>query len=320
MKILSLQFKNLNSLYGEWHIDFTDDAYQQQGIFALTGPTGAGKTTILDAICLALYGRTPRLKDIGQQNNDIMSRHTAESMAEVCFETQSGIYTCHWSHKRSRNKAEGNLQATKQEIFDINGHILANKKRDFQLLVEQLTGMDFDRFTRSMLLAQGGFDSFLKADIDEKSSILEKITGTQIYSDISIKVYERKVDEEKQLEHLSAQLEGIELLNTEQLQSLKETKTQQEAQSLQLNSNIKQLREQLQWLDTITTLTQELEENNKIGLSLANEIAAFTDTKLKLTSAKKAQNIDQYFSVFQTLLKEQETDQHELDQKKDYAT
>ncbi len=315
MKILSLQFKNLNSLYGEWHIDFTDDAYQQQGIFALTGPTGAGKTTILDAICLALYGRTPRLKDIGQQNNEIMSRHTAESMAEVCFETQSGIYTCHWSHKRSRNKAEGNLQATKQEIFDANGNILANKKRDFQLLVEQLTGMDFDRFTRSMLLAQGGFDSFLKADIDEKSSILEKITGTQIYSDISIKVYERKVDEEKQLDHLSAQIEGIELLSAEELASLKETKARQEEHSQQLDKEIKQLREQRQWLDTIATLTQQAEENNKAELLLSNEIEAFANTKIKLISAEKAQNIDQYFSVLQTLLKEQENNQHELDQK-----
>ena len=83
MKILELRFKNLNSLYGEWHIDFTKPEYTSNGIFALTGPTGAGKSTILDAICLALYGATPRLGKITQSSNDIMSRQTGECYAEV---------------------------------------------------------------------------------------------------------------------------------------------------------------------------------------------------------------------------------------------
>ncbi len=78
MKILSLQLKNLNSLYGEWFIDFTDKTYQNDGLFVLSGPTGAGKSTILDAVCLALYGQTPRLGKITQTNNEVMSKHTAD--------------------------------------------------------------------------------------------------------------------------------------------------------------------------------------------------------------------------------------------------
>ena len=109
MKILQLRFKNLNSLYGEWCIDFTSPEYLDNGIFTIAGPTGAGKSTILDAICLALYGRTPRLKSISKSTNEIMSRQTGECYAEVTFETQAGKFRCHWSQHRARKMPEGNL-------------------------------------------------------------------------------------------------------------------------------------------------------------------------------------------------------------------
>ncbi len=107
MKILELRFKNLNSLYGEWTIDFSTPEYTATGIFALTGPTGAGKSTILDAICLALYGATPRLGKITKNSNEIMSRQTGECYAEVTFESQAGTFSCHWSQQRSRKRAGG---------------------------------------------------------------------------------------------------------------------------------------------------------------------------------------------------------------------
>ena len=193
MKILTLRFKNLNSLYGEWTIDFTSPEYQVDGIFAITGPTGAGKSTILDAICLALYGRTPRLKTISKSTNEIMSRQTAECYAEITFESQNNIYRCHWSQTRSQKKADGALQNSKHEISDaITGKILECKKKDVAQAIEDKTGMDFNRFTRSVLLAQGDFAVFLQATADERAPILEQITGTEIYSDISQKVHERQ--------------------------------------------------------------------------------------------------------------------------------
>ena len=118
MKILDIRFKNLNSLKGEWHINLSSKEYID-GIFAVTGPTGAGKTTIFDAICLALYGKTPRLAKIGGQTNEIMTRGTLECYSQVTFSTEKGIYTCRWRQCRQKN---GNLQAHEHTIDDEINH------------------------------------------------------------------------------------------------------------------------------------------------------------------------------------------------------
>ena len=217
MKILELRFRNLNSLYGEWVIDFTDPEYVSNGIFALTGPTGAGKSTVLDAICLALYGTTPRLGKITKSSNEIMSRQTGECYAEVLFESQAGRFRCHWEQRRARKRAGGKLQDQQHQIADgDNGTLIETKKSLVAGVIEEKTGMDFDRFTRSILLAQGGFDTFLKADVEQKSRILEQITGTEIYSDISRRVHERQREEREKLSLLQAQISGIVILEPDE--------------------------------------------------------------------------------------------------------
>ncbi len=216
MRILQIRFKNLNSLAGEWQIDLTDPAYTADGIFAITGPTGAGKSTLLDAVCLALYGRTPRQNRVNASQNEVMSRQTGECFAEVVFETPQGRWCCHWSQHRGRKKADGVLQPPKHEVSDADtGKVLVTKLKDVAETIERLTGMDFDRFTRSMLLAQGGFAAFLQADPDARAPILEQITGTSIYSDISIAVHQRRSEERQQLEQLKAAQSGLQLLDEE---------------------------------------------------------------------------------------------------------
>jgi len=191
------------------------------------------KSTILDAICLALYGATPRLGRITKSSNEIMSRGTGECHAEVMFESQAGRFRCHWGQHRARKKADGNLADARHEISDADtDKPIETKKSLVKGVIEEKTGMDFERFTRSILLAQGGFDTFLKASAEEKSKILEQITGTEIYTEISRRVHERGRDEREKLNILQAETSGITILEPEQ-----EKETQQDLKDKQKTEN-----------------------------------------------------------------------------------
>lgn len=214
MKILALRFENLNSLKGEWEIDFTQAPFNSVGLFAITGATGAGKTTILDALCLALYHRTPRLSTVSQSQNPIMTRHTASCYAVVDFEVQGVCYTASWSQRRARNNSIGNLQPPEAFLSQGGTLIVDQVSRKLQE-VERITGLDFERFTRSMLLAQGGFAAFLDAKEAERAELLERMTGTEIYARISQAVFEQHRDELVKLNQQRALLGSVEMLQTE---------------------------------------------------------------------------------------------------------
>lgn len=309
MKILKLRFKNLNSLYEEWAIDFTSPEYVLDRIFAITGPTGAGKSTILDAVCLALYGRTPRLKLITKSQNEIMSRQTGECFAEVIFETQAGRFLCHWSQRRARQKPDGNLLESKHEISDaVSNKILESKKRDVAVRIEQITGMDFDRFTRSMLLAQGGFAAFLEAAPDQRAPILEQITGTMVYSDISKLVHERRSDEHKKLDLLLAQSSGITLLGNEEeaavnlaLAGKKETE-----KNLHIKSN--DLERSILWLTGIDALKSELAAMDKESEHVSNELKEFEPDRKRLQKADTAAELDSAYATLSAKRQQQQSD------------
>ena len=187
MKIVSIKALNVNSLKGITEINFAE-LTKESSLFAITGPTGAGKSTILDIISCALYGRTSRLTN----PKELMSRHCGEIYCEVEFEIKGKIYRSSWTQKRARKKHDGNFQTAKMELTDLQENkILPLKSKEVPKKIEELSGLDFGRFMQSMLLAQGGFDAFLKADEKERSALLEKITGTQIYADISTAVFDK---------------------------------------------------------------------------------------------------------------------------------
>lgn len=309
MRILSVRFQNLNSLAGTWEIDFTHPAYVSDGIFAITGPTGSGKTTILDAICLGLYGRTPRLDKVTKSNNEIMSRQTGQCFAEVTFETQKGSYRYHWSQHRSRKKSSGELQPAKHEISDAKTcAVLESRITQVGEFIEKTTGMDFERFTRSMLLAQGGFASFLQADADKRSPILEQITGTGIYSLISMKVHERRREEQEKLELLKAELLGIQVLSDEEEAKLQEELKEKQSCETQLCGSVETLRKSAQWLEGIANLEKEISELDLQSQALKNTRLAFEPEAQKLERARKALILEGDYRSVKTLRIEQKTE------------
>lgn len=276
MKILAIRIRNLASLEGNTEIDFTSEPLLSAGIFAITGPTGAGKSTILDAVCLALYARTPRyaqaqemgiaLKDISGQTiaqNDIKSilrDGTAEGYAEVDFVGADGKkYRSRWQVRRARNRPDGALQQDTITLINLTDEQpIPGKKQEILKQLQQITGLSFDQFTRSVLLAQGEFTAFLKAGKDEKASLLEKLTGTEIYSAISQTVYENAARETQALQELEIQLKQIELLSEEEREQLNTQKVEKDHAYHELQQKHTSLTNEIQWYQTMHKLQNEV--------------------------------------------------------------
>ena len=250
MKILSIRLKNLNSLKGEWKVDFTQSPFVENGLFAITGPTGAGKTTLLDAICLALYHQTPRLGQITNSSNEIMTRGTSECLAEVEFEVQGTAYRAFWSMRRSRGNVDGNLQPADAELAQVaTGKVLATQIRQKSEAIEKLTGLDFGRFTKSMMLSQGDFAAFLNADERQRAELLEELTGTEVYGQISIKVHEHYTQAKQKLNALQAGADTFKVFTAEQkLAKQNELKQLQDNQA-DIEQQIKTHESHVNWWD-----------------------------------------------------------------------
>ena len=258
MKILKLKFKNINSLAGENEIDFTEPKFTDNGIFAIIGKTGAGKSSILDAISLALYGKTPRFPD--ERNNPIeqvMTRGTKDCFAEVKFEVNSKIYVSHWELGKNKND---NFNPIKRYIADSENKIIAEKIRDCDDNIENILGLTFKQFTKVIMLAQGSFTAFLEANNEEKGGLLEQITGTEIYAEISKKVFERNKAEKEKLEKILDEIGAIKILSEEEIQALNTEIAEFEQQKQQLDIELQTIETAKKWLNDLSDLQKQISE------------------------------------------------------------
>jgi len=236
MKILAIRLKNLASLAGPFELDFTAEPLASAGLFAITGPTGAGKSTLLDALCLGLFGAVPRLNKASQGtkvpdaegeigSNDprsLLRRGTGSGFAEVDFVGNDGRrYRARWEANRARDKAAGKLQSSRQSLRDLDSdQLLASQKGDYKTQLEARLGLNFEQFTRAVLLAQSEFSAFLKADDNERSELLEKLTDTALYTHLGRRAFEKSKTARETLKQLQDQAGGIAPLSTEQREAL----------------------------------------------------------------------------------------------------
>jgi DNA repair protein SbcC/Rad50 len=235
MRILAIRGGNLASLKGSFAVDLSRPPLCHHGLFAIAGPVGAGKSTILDAMCLALFNRTPRLSGRGGspllrdkdalKSNDprsLVRRGAAKAFAEVDFAAGDGrVWRARWQVHRARGQAFGKLQDEVLSLHDVEtGQRLGEGKEGTLAEIERRLGLSFDEFCRSVLLSQGGFSTFMKARPDERASLLEKITGTDIYSTISVEAWQRAREEVGRLRALDDELAAMPPLGPEERHAL----------------------------------------------------------------------------------------------------
>lgn len=275
MKILAIRGKNLASL-GDFCLDFQQEPLASAGLFAITGATGAGKSTILDALCLALYNQTPRLARIKQGSIDLadvgehrltihnpqtlLRRGAIEGFAEVDFLGNDNIvYRAKWNVRRARGHASGKLQDEQLSLLNLYDNTsIGHKKTEVQKAIQDKIGLSFEEFNRAVLLAQNEFFAFLKSEDNERASLLEALTGSSQFTDLSIQAFRRAKEEKDQLALLHAQLAGQIPLSEEQRTQLELSAQQLEQQVLHEREQSQHLTTAISWLQTENTLQQKI--------------------------------------------------------------
>ena len=230
MKIKKIIIHNLASI-PDSTLDFQQQPLSTADVFLITGNTGSGKSTILDAICLALYGKTPRFNNTKMQGklNDVtlsdprqlLSKGAGEGFAELHFIGNNGIeYVANWTVRRARNKADGNLQDKTWTLKNLSTNQALTKDKEIEAEIDKAIGLDFQQFCRTTILPQGDFTKFLDSNDNEKAEILEKITGIDIYSKISQKVHEKTSESKNKWEQSKLLLGNITVLSDEEVNEI----------------------------------------------------------------------------------------------------
>lgn len=324
MKILKVEFENINSLAGHWCIDFQDESYKTaHNIFVICGPTGAGKTTILDAITLAIFGRTPRQSKINKSENEIMTRETTSCFSRVTYECETGTYVTEWHQRYGRatkNKA-GQRQNPDYKISRIenNGNLITiSEGKQVSNALEQensqIIKLDYTQFCRSIMLAQGEFNKFLTSSNSERAAILEKLDGSEKYRTVAARVYDRFRKEKETYNFLYDQVnvKKYTIKSQEELNELTDEKKQSNTELKVLEDNNKKNDAILNWYSVLEKHEQNYNNAEREFQKADKDHKEFEVTKTILKRAIEAQNCEASYESNKKLHSAQKDDETKL--------
>lgn len=273
MKFIKLEILNLASLdrqEGET-INFEEGALGESTIFSIVGPTGSGKSTILDAICLALYNvapRYPRTKGARNQNieiygtpeegernrlaptdsRNILTRGRKEGYSKLTFLANNGnVYRAEW-YVRKKTKNYDDAITSLYRIGDENG--TPGEYPDDWSKLPDIIGLDYDQFLRTVLIAQGSFAGFLKAKENERYELLEKLIGCrELYTGIAERIKTRRDDAVRAYNAIVANVSAQEkdLIPDAELEAVKTRAVELEAVAKKAKDELKQISDSIAW-------------------------------------------------------------------------
>lgn len=322
MKITKIEIENINSLKGYWCIDFSAPEYKKNhDLFVICGVTGSGKTTILDSITLALYGRTPRQQSFGKQN-ELMTRRTAKCMARITYECKKGRFSSAFYQTKSREKIDGNLTAAYGIIKNLDtgeesAHLSVTKALPEK--TAEIIQLDYDEFCRSILLAQGEFDTFISGNERERAQILAKLNGTEKYKSFAASLWQKANEKIRSFEELKKSLNDIQLMTEEEILSIKQNESEYKTQ---INKNQKKSlinSQETAWLEKLAELKTKYEKAEQERTAFEKEKSEFQSKEKILESAERAKNCEFNYSQYKTLEQEQNlANQNQKEAKKEF--